>query len=636
MTKPIILLLYLSSFSSLFSQDFKFQSLIIDHKFKKNANSLIEDEKTLIEIESEKNMIVDYTKVITIFNEYGVNDIDAFVHYDKNVNVYDLEAIIYDMAGNRIEKIKKRDFKDVSAVSGGTLYSDSRVYYLDYKPQSYPYTVEFKYRLKNKNTAFIPPWNPIGNYHQGVKRSEYIIKDKSGLEIRHLEKNLDDFGEINSDKTANELKYVAKDIVALKHEEYSPSLSSFTPIVHFSLSNFYLEGVEGSGSNWKEFGKWQYEKLIKDRDVVSKETETDILELTEGIENPLEKIKLIYDYIQNKTRYISVQVGIGGWQPIAASEVDKVKYGDCKGLTNYTKALLKIAGIESNYTVVFAGSEKRDLEKDFASMQGNHVILNVPIENQNVWLECTSQDAPFGFLGTFTDDRDVLVISEQGGEIKRTDAYLAEDNSQKLNADITIESNGDMTAKFNIISTGTQFSNKFQLEKKPMSEIKKFYKSYYRHLKNLELESFSFNLNKNDVQFEEILALKSEKYANKFGNRLMLNVNALNQTIGIPDNYDKRQTPFTVDRGFFDEDIVNFQFPNGFALEDVPDNIEITTKFGKYSATFSVNESGIFKYKRSILVKNAEYSKEDYADFREFFIDINKADQQKIILINKT
>ncbi|MDP4989490.1 MAG: DUF3857 domain-containing protein, partial [Polaribacter sp.] len=109
--------------------------------------------------------------------------------------------------------------------------------------------------------------------------------------------------------------------------------------------------------------------------------------------------------MQQKTRYISVQIGIGGWEPIAANLVDDVGYGDCKGLTNYTKALLDVADVTAYYTVVYA-DDRIDVDKDFSSLQGNHVILNIPNNGKDVWLECTSQTMPFGFLGDFTDDRD--------------------------------------------------------------------------------------------------------------------------------------------------------------------------------------------------------------------------------------
>ena len=77
-----------------------------------------------------------------------------------------------------------------------------------------------------------------------------------------------------------------------------------------------------------------------------------------------EKAKKIYQFVQDKTRYISVQVGIGGWKPFNTSEVDKLGYGDCKALTNYTMSLLKAAGVTSNYCVVYGGDDIMSLEED--------------------------------------------------------------------------------------------------------------------------------------------------------------------------------------------------------------------------------------------------------------------------------
>ena len=82
--------------------------------------------------------------------------------------------------------------------------------------------------------------------------------------------------------------------------------------------------------------------------------------------------------------------------------------------------------------MLWAGERKRSVEKDFSSMQGNHAILNIPNNGNDIWLECTSQTIPFGFLGDFTDDRDVLVVTPEGGIIKRTPAYLNEDNLQTI------------------------------------------------------------------------------------------------------------------------------------------------------------------------------------------------------------
>ena len=123
-----------------------------------------------------------------------------------------------------------------------------------------------------------------------------------------------------------------------------------------------------------------YHDLIKDTYDLPTSTVTMIKDLVKDEVDDIGNAKKVYEYVQGKTRYISVQVGIGGWKPFNASEVDKLGYGDCKALTNYTMSLLKAVGVESNYSVVYAGSSQKNIEDDFTSIQGNHVILNIPSE----------------------------------------------------------------------------------------------------------------------------------------------------------------------------------------------------------------------------------------------------------------
>ena len=636
MRKSFVFIFAFLLFQLNIAQDSAYQSLLLKESLTQHANSSIRHYSTQITIESTDKMLIEHKQIITVFNKYGDKDTDAFLHYDDNIKVKDLEAIVYDKYGNEIKTFKKRDFRDYSAVDGGTLYSDSRVYALDYTPINYPYTVEFIYTIKNSNTAFIRPWRPVRNYYQSIEFSEFIITNETDTQLRHKTYNLDFFKGINIHDSGNRISCKANNLPAIKREDYSPSLNSFLPKVNFALSEFSLEGVSGRATNWQEMGKWQYDKLIKGRDEVPEKTKQVILTLTQDIDDPLEKVKIVYKYVQDNTRYISVQVGIGGWQPIDAETVDNVKYGDCKGLTNYTKSLLKVAGVDANYSVVFAGSEKRDIDEDFASMQGNHVILNVPLEDRDLWLECTSQDIPFGFLGSFTDDRKVLVINETGGQIKTTNSYYAKDNRQQIKADIKLSNTGALEADFSILSEGTQFYRKYRLMGMPDNDINKFYKSYYSHLKGLEIESYKFIDDDENVEFTENIKLNAQNYCSKFGNRFMFKPNVLNQSISIPDKYENRLTPFNISRGYFDEDQLTFSLPKDMQVESMPKPIEIKTKYGDYSAKVTQAEDGKIVYERSMLLKQGKFSKNDYKEFRNFMKAVNKADNSKIILIKKT
>lgn len=617
-------------------QDVDYQSLIIPDKYRENANSCIRDYTKKIIIKDQDEMVVKQHKVVTLFNEKGKEDAGMALFYDDDIRVKNLEVIVYNALGKEIEKIKKRDFRDISASGGSTMYTDSRFYVLDYEPRNYPVTYVLTSEISNSNTAFIDPWQPLAQNYQSVIKSEYEIIDEEGLGLRYEKSNFDQFDKVKLEKTPVGIKCTAKELMAIKNEQYSPGLKKFTPFFKVALSKFELSGVKGSASSWRQLGKWQFDNLIEGRDNISLETQKKIKALVAGIEDPVERAKKVYQYVQDKTRYISIQVGIGGWQPVEASEVDEVGYGDCKALTNYTKALLKVADVPAHYAVVYAGNTKKDIDPDFPSMQGNHVILNLPQEDkQDIWLECTSQKTPFGFIGDFTDDRKVLLIKKDGGEVVKTPTYDEKDNYQKIDAQLELDENGNLSTDFSITSKGTQFDEKYLLEYQPKPRVLKYYRNYYSHLKNIKIKSFTFQRDDEKVVFKEKLKISSINYGQKFGNRLMFIPNALNQAFSVPDKYENRVAPFTISRGFYHEDELVFTTPESLKVESMPEDIHLKTKFGEYTAEFKKKESNKIGYKRSLLIKKGNYKKEAYQDFREFVKQIRNEDQSKIILIKK-
>src|SRR5690606_3862327 len=176
-------------------------------------------------------------------------------------------------------------------------------------------------------------------------------------------------------KSANSLTLSVENLPATKAEQYSPSFSQLVPYTLFGLEKFKLEGVEGDAASWQSFGKWMHDNLLVGTNALSDETKSTIRTLVGAEKDPIAKARIVYQYMQSKTRYVSIQLGIGGWKPMLAKDVDRLGYGDCKALTNYTKALLDAVGVQSHYAVIYGDEQKRSLNPDFVSMQGNHVIL---------------------------------------------------------------------------------------------------------------------------------------------------------------------------------------------------------------------------------------------------------------------
>ena len=617
-----------------FSQKREYASLLIPSSLKENANAVVRDNSIEITIGGVDRMLVKKREVVTVLNKLGKVDARIVEGYDNDTKITNLSAIIYDAFGNQIKKYKERDFIDVSAVSGGTLYSDSRVKYVDYTPISYPYTLVFESEYKTSTTGFIPSWFPINGYHISVEKSKFLLKNPKGIKWRRKETNFEGF-DIDKISSDTETSYLAKNEKALKYEENSTSYRDMLPKATVALNRFSLKGILGNYSNWKEFGFWMNSKLLNGRNSLEESTKIKIKNLVKGVENPIERAKIVYQFMQNKTRYISVQVGIGGWEPIAANQVDKMGYGDCKGLTNYTKSLMDVAGVESYYTIVYA-DEKRDIDKEFSSIQGNHIILNIPNKGNDVWLECTSQTMPFGFLGDFTDDRDVLVVMPEGGVIKRTTRYKDIENFQKTAATVQLKKDGSLTATLKRVSKGLQYDDKQGLISLSEEDLIKRYKSnVWSYNNNLEVNSVAIENDKENVIFTEDLNVSIKNYAAINQGEYLFRVNVFNKIGYVPKRYRTRKLPLKISQGYKDIDDLIIKIPDGYSLSNLPETKELSSKFGTYKITFTKVDETTFKYQKIMLIKEGVYSKEDYKLYRSFRRSVAKYENLRIAIIKK-
>lgn len=618
-----------------FSQKTDYSIALIPDSLKLNANAVVRLSKIQITISSQKSMSTKTIKAISVLNELGMRSLDLSENYDNNSSINKIEATIYNAAGKELNSYKRRDFKDQSATDEGTIFSDNRVLFLDYTPVNYPFTVVFESEIENKTTAFISFWSPLEMYYVSVENASFTINFKPELGIKTKELNFSNNYKIERTETSSSISYSSKNLTAKNYESLSPRFDKIFPKVMFGLTLFSLEGVNGTANSWKEIGKWFYDEILTGTTELSNETKAKVKSLVGEEKDPIKKAKIIYKYVQDKTRYVSIQEGIGGWKPMLAKDVDKLGYGDCKALTNYTRSLLNEVGVVSYYSRLYGNASKMEIIPDIVSFQSNHVILAIPNDSNYIWLECTSQDDPFGYQAYFTDDRQALVIKPDGGEIVQTKIYIDKENTQNSKGSYSISEKGDFSGNVTIISEGTQYTQKARIEKYQPSDKEAFYKDYWDNINNLKINKITFNNDKEKIAFTENAELKAMGYGVVNGNSMMFASNAFNQSITIPQRYRIRSNPLEIERGFLDTDEIEITLPENFTIDAKPNNYTIKDKFGEYKTELVVVSENKLRYKRSFLLNEGVYDKSEYENYRKFCEQIAKADNAKIVLIKK-
>ncbi len=602
----------------------------IDSILKIDVNSVVRNKTEIVTINAVDNIHIKSVYAVTIFNKKGENHIQLGLDYNSGKKINKLYAVIFDKFGKEIKKIKQSKFKDFSSNTDyTTLAVDDRYKFFEYKNSNYPYTIELTSEYTTTYSCFLNSFYFQSNYNQSIEKSEFVFINPSNIPFNKKKYNLNSNYILIKEESNQKLHYVANKIPSLKYEMLAPHEDVF-PHVSLALEKFNLYKMQGEASTWGEMGKWQYENLIKGRGELPKKTLEKISKLTAHAKSDVEKAKIIYNYVQNKTRYVSVQLGIGGWQPILASEVDRLGYGDCKALTNYTMSLLNSQNIPANYSVVFSGNEIKDYNEDLIAMQGNHVILNLPQEdNEDIWLECTSQSTPFGYISGFTDNRKVLVITPQGGKIKNTKKYFKEENLIATNVTINVTANNHIKGFFKRSSSGSAYN--WQLGVGNVSDKEDYYQKKFNHLNNLNIFMPSIKNDRDAIRLIENFEFKISSYGSRAGKKIIIK-----PIVFDASSYKKltpnRTQPIIIQRGYTCEDTYTIYLRDSLKIYAIPESKQIASKFGTYHLTYSKISDKELKVVRKLTINDGQFLKEDYKIYNEFYKFIEDQNKTKFII----
>jgi hypothetical protein len=609
---------------------------VIPASLKEKAHAVVRMHQTTFSVKNAGEATHKVRYAVTLLNEQAKRHASLEVHYNKQLSrVNYIEGTLYDAEGKAVERVKRSDIVDVSAVSDFSLFEDSRVKIAKFKHNLYPCTVEFEYEETTNNLLFYPRWFPQEGLHVAVEQASFQVLMPPGADLRYAEKNLPGTKvQVQTTPAGKTYAWEVKNVPAFEREPFSPSYSEWLPVVYTGPAEFEMGGIKGNMNTWEGLGKWDYE-LNANRDVLPEEARQRVVQLTTGVKDPAEKVRKVYEYLQAHTRYVSIQLGVGGWQTFEAKTVADKGYGDCKALTNYTKAMLKAAGVEAYAALVMAGEDAPATLTDFPSSHFNHVILCVPLPKDTVWLECTSQTNPFGYLGSFTGDRYALLAMPKGSKLVKTPVYRATDNLQQRRIEVTLDANGDATAEAISVYTGLQQDNISMVLHSLSPEDQKKWLYKRTNIPSFEINKFSLAQEKTRIPaVTEKLALTVRKCASKSGTRVFLAPNLMSGWSQVPPAAENRRTEVEWDMDFIDTDTVVYHLPKGFGVEFVPEKVEFSSRFGTYSASATATND-VLTYIRRVSMKKGRYPATAYTELQDFYRKVVKADKMQVVFVNK-
>ncbi len=615
--------------------DPKYKVADIPPSLLENAHAVVRKRDVVFTVLDRGKTVFREHLVVTILNEKakGLAYITEF--YNPLTRIDEYEAVVYNEEGVEIDKLRKSDIKDESMVSGAALYQDARIQYADMSQPDYPYTVEFITEKTVDKYYETPDFNPIFGENVSVESSSLTMNAPEELLPRFREFNYKGEHKESFTPQGISVRWEVANLPAVEREPLSEGLKAIVPYVETAPSKFEYEGYAGDMNSWENFGKWIWQ-LNEGRDELPDGVIQEVKELTAGLSDR-EKAKAVYEYMQNRTRYVNISMGIGALQPFEASVVNSVGYGDCKALSNYTITLLKAVGLDAHYVLIFGGPNPKKLDPDFPAHSFNHAIVNVPLAQDTLWLECTSQTKPFNYMGTFTGNRQALMITEQGGVIVKTPDYRHNENKRIRKINVTFDDMGNAKASATTRYMGLHYDLKglsFYLNSGEKEQ--KDWILENTEVSNLDLEGFRIDNIKAEVPSAVIdLDLVVTRYASKTGKRFYFVPNMMSQFEANYKSVDDRKSSFISDYDLTYVDTVEYTFSSGYQLEYLPDPVKIESEFGRYETNAEFIQGKLIYYRR-LDVFSGEFPPDKYDDFIEFAKEVESLDKTKVVFTTKT
>lgn len=352
---------------------------------------------------SDNPVIVKEEKTRTWLCKNYRTDVPVVEFYSDVERIDDVEITV---DGSRKHGVSPRyDYYN----SDGIFYSDARVCYFSLPLAKQGTTSKVRFRKTVNDPHYFTTIHFMEMQEVDDAEIRIVIPDWMQVELKEL-----NFAKYkitrNVEKGNGQTVYTyhATRLPALPKESSSPGISYYAP--HVMVLNKYADLKDGRVTYFSTLAdqyKWYHglvESVKNDKTIIAAKA----TEITAGLNTDAEKVRAVYQWVQDNIRYIAFEDGIAGFKPEKAQEVISKKYGDCKGMANLVTELLVSLGIDARRCWIGT----RHLAYDYSTpslIVDNHMISVWMDKGKKVFLDGTEKYIGMGEVAERIQGRQVLI-----------------------------------------------------------------------------------------------------------------------------------------------------------------------------------------------------------------------------------
>ncbi len=551
-------------------------------------------------------------------------------------------------AQGRDYELKEKDAIEVSPnTDGGELISDTK-YKVLHIPASDPGNiVGYEYEVEEQPFFLQDAWE--FQETDPVRESHYSLQLPLGWEYKVSWLN---HPEVKPTQAGNNSwQWTLNDVKGIRKEPLMPPMSGVKGQMIVSFFTSSGGPALNTNADWETMGKW-YFGLVGERVDASAAIKQQVATLTASKATSLQKMQAIGQFVQHDIRYVSIDLGIGGWQPHPAPEVFSHRYGDCKDKATLVRSMLHEIGVESYHVVINA--ERGSVTREMPAHNGfNHVITAIKLPDgmndpsliatvqhpklgRILFFDPTNELIPFGQIGGYLQGNYGLLVTPDGGELVELPQQPSAMNSIQRTAKLTLDPSGTLKGEVKEIRLGERASSergRLRTVTRDTDQIKPIEELLSNSLSSFHITHASVvNLLQTDRPFGFNYSFESENYAKNAGNLLLVRPRVIgNKGMGFLETKEPRKFAIEFEGPARDTDTFEITIPAGYIVDDLPPAVDADFSFASYHAKTVVN-GNVVDYTRTFEQKELSVPVDKAEDLRKFYRIIAGDERNTVVL----
>lgn len=392
--------------------------------------------------------------------------------------------------------------------------------------------------------------------------------------------------------------------------------------VHFSASP-----LPQGAALWSQIGSWYYRLAAPES-----ESGADIAAQARSVAGDgdfMSKLQNIAAFMQQQIRYVGIEAGIGGWRPHTAEEVLRSRYGDCKDKATLMVAMLDAVGIRADW--VSLDDRRGVTDPTMPTLFGDHMIVavEIPAGYQDSRLQAvvttgsgrrylifdpTNQWVPIGQIPDYEQGSYAVLAAGSDSQLIHLPVLNPALESSDRTANFQLSANGTLTGEVSVQRTGAlagdlRYALSMDSEKDQRQSVEK----------SLQQDLSAFTLGAEETSnvgaLEKPLTMQYQVtaplYARSAGGYLLVRPRVIGS-----DGWnllDKpRKYPISFDGVETLRDSFNVKIPPGYAVDDVPDPVNVDVGFAAYRSQVTA-EGDVLHYQRELVLRQVTLPPTDYS-----------------------